>query len=548
MDPLSLHPHKTMLTEQYRQGKISRREFMRLSALMGVSLGAASLASPWNTAWAQASTPQRGGMLKVASVIHKLSNPAQISWGKTANILRQVAEYLTVTGPDNITRPFLARDWLASEDLKTWTFNLRRGIHFNNGDEFTADDVLFTLNLWLNKDAKSSMLGLVGGYLSPSGIEKTGPYQIVLHLKRPEIGLPEHFFHYPAFILNHRTFEGDFRKAPHGTGPYTLETYKESEIAVLKARPDYWQMGTDGKPLPYLEGMTFLEIGSESVPQLAALQSGEVDMIDLSDSGNPSVMLAAKKDPNLAVRSVTTSQVRVLRMRTDTAPWNDNRVRLALKYCQRREKILKLAYFNEGMLGQDFHVYPGHPEYCPQPTPTYDPDKARALLKEAGFPEGIRVELSVGSDWSDVMRFAEILQEDAGPAGMNIQIKAMPVSQYWEQWTELSLGITPWTHRPLSSMVLSLAYGLDDQGQPVAWNETKWVDSEFQSLLNQANGILDIEKRRKIFCRLEAIQQERGSIGIAFWQNLWMVTSKKLKGVSAHPNLYMLFNQAYFEA
>jgi peptide/nickel transport system substrate-binding protein len=487
-------------------------------------------------------------MLKVASVIHKLSNPAQISWGKTANILRQVAEYLTVTGPDNITRPYLARDWQTSEDLKTWTFNLRRGIRFNNGDEFTADDVLFTLNLWLNKDAKSSMLGLVGGYLSPSGIEKTGPYQIVLHLKRPEIGLPEHFFHYPAFILNHRTFEGDFRKAPHGTGPYTLETYKESEIAVLKARPDYWQMGTDGKPLPYLEGMTFLEIGSESVPQLAALQSGEVDMIDLSDSGNPSVMLAAKKDPNLAVRSVTTSQVRVLRMRTDTAPWNDNRVRLALKYCQRREKILKLAYFNEGMLGQDFHVYPGHPEYCPQPTPTYDPDKARALLKEAGFPEGIRVELSVGSDWSDVMRFAEILQEDAGPAGMNIQIKAMPVSQYWEQWTELSLGITPWTHRPLSSMVLSLAYGLDDQGQPVAWNETKWVDSEFQSLLNQANGILDIEKRRKIFCRLEAIQQERGSIGIAFWQNLWMVTSTKLKGVSAHPNLYMLFNQAYLEA
>ena len=110
MSPRSLHPHQEVFSEQYRQGKISRREFMRLSSLVGVSLGAASLALPWETAWAQASTPQRGGMLKVASVIHKLSNPAQISWGKTANILRQVAEYLTVTGPDNITRPFFFKD------------------------------------------------------------------------------------------------------------------------------------------------------------------------------------------------------------------------------------------------------------------------------------------------------------------------------------------------------------------------------------------------------------------------------------------------------
>jgi peptide/nickel transport system substrate-binding protein len=123
----------------------------------------------------------------------------------------------------------------------------------------------------------------------------------------------------------------------------------------------------------------------------------------------------------------------------------------------------------------------------------------------------------------------------------------MPVSQYWEKWTELKLGITPWTHRPLGTMVLNLAYGLDDQGQPVAWNETKWVDNEFDQLLLEANGTLDVGRRKDIFCQLEKIQQERGSIGISFWQNLWMVTSRKLEGVGAHPNLYMLFNEAYFE-
>ena len=542
-----IHPQLAELAAQYCQGKVSRREFLRLSALVGASVGATVFMPPRGASWVQASVPRRGGVLKVASVVHKMSNPAQISWGKSSNILRQVAEYLTITGTDNITRPLLARDWQAGDDLKTWTFNLRRGIKFNNGDKFTADDVIFTLNMWLDKDVKSSMLGLVGGYLSTDGIEKTSDYQVKLHLKRPEIGLPEHFYHYPAYILNHRTFDGDFRKAPHGTGPYTLETYKETEIAVLKARKDYWQKGADGKPLPYLEGMTFIELGTETAPQLGALKSGEVDMIDLADAGSPDIMLAAKKDPNLVVQPVTTSQVRVLRMRTDMEPWKDNRVRQAIKLCQRRDKILKLAYFDEGMEGQDFHVYPNHPEYCPQPTPEYNPGKAEALLKEAGYPDGLKVELNAGADWSDVMRFAEILKEDAKPAGLDIDIKAMPVSQYWEKWTEVGLGITPWTHRALGTMVLNLAYGLDSQGRPVAWNETRWVDPEFNRLLTQANGTLDVGRRKKIFCELEKIQQERGSIGIAFWQNLWMVTHKKLKGVKPHPNLYMLFNEAYLE-
>ena len=540
-----IHPQ---LADQYREGKVSRREFLRLSALVGASVGATALVPTWGPSLAWASAPRRGGVLKVASVVHKMSNPAQISWGKASNILRQVAEYLTVTGTDNITRPLLAEDWQASDDLKTWTFNLRRGIRFNNGDEFTADDVVFTMNLWLNKDVNSSMLGLVGGYLSPQGIEKTGKYQVTLHLKRPEIGLPEHFFHYPAFILNHRTFEGDFRKAPHGTGPYRLKTYKEAEIAVLEARNDYWQKGADGKPLPYLDGMTFIEIGTETAPQLASLMSGEVDMIDLADAGSPDIMLAAKKDSNLMVQAVTTSQVRVLRMRTDMDPWKDNRVCRAIKLCQRRDKILKLAYFNEGVEGQDFHVYPGHPEYCPQPTPEYNPEKARALLNEAGYPDGIKLELNAGADWSDVMRFAEIFKEDARPAGLELVIKTMPVSRYWEKWTEVGLGITPWTHRSLSTMVLNLAYGVDDEGRPVAWNETRWVDQEFNQLLNQANGTLDVDRRKQIFCKLEKIQQERGSIGIPFWQNLWMVTGKKLKGVKPHPNLFMLFNEAYLEA
>lgn len=545
----NLHPRLPELVDHYQKGKLSRRAFLRYSALLGVSLAAASsvIGVPWPRR-SVAAQIRRGGTLKISSQIQKVTHPAQFSWIMPSNQLRHVIEYMTVIGPDNITRPCLAESWSASEDLKTWTFNLRQGVKFSNGDDFGAADVIFTINQWLNKDVKSSMLGLMGAYLEQTGVEKVSAHQIKLHLKRPEIAVPEHFFHYPAPILNHKTFEGDFLKAPHGTGPYTLETYKEGELCVIKARTDYWQKGADGKPLPYLEGMKFVDMGAEQAPQIAALKAGEIHLLDASDNPGPAVMMAVKGDANIAVLPVTTGTTRVLRMRVDMKPWSDNKVRQALKLCQHREKILGLAYHGEGMEGQDVHVYPKHPEYCQKPTPKYDPDKAKALLKEAGYADGLEVSLAVASDWTDVVRYAEILKQDAAPAGFKINIKTMPASQYWEKWTEVDLGVTPWTHRPLGTMILNLGYTADAEGKPVAWNETRWVDKEFGELLTKANGILDVEERRKVFCDIEQIMMDRGPVGIAYWMNTWMCTSTKLKNVQAHPNLYMLFNEAWLEA
>ncbi len=97
-------------------------------------------------------------------------------------------------------------------------------------------------------------------------------------------------------------------------------------------------------------------------------------------------------------------------------------------------------------------------------------------------------------------------------------------------------------------MVLNLAYIADAQGKPVPWNESRWVDTEFSDLLATANGTLDVEARRQIFCNLEQIQMDRGSIGIAWWQNIWMVYRNNVMDVSAHPTLYMLFNNVWKKA
>ena len=541
-----VHPEIPGLVDQLEKKKISRREFMRYATLLGVSaLAASQIAGLPSPTKAFAAAPKRGGTLKISSQVQKITHPAQFSWVAPTQVARQVGEYLTKTDGKNITHPYLLENWKVSDDLKTWTLNLRKGIKWNNGDEFTSDDVVFTFNQWMNKDVGSSMLGLVGEYLDVSGVERVDTYQVKLNLKKAEIAVPEHLFHYPAIVLNHKAFEGDFTKQPVGTGPYTLESYLPGERALVKARKDYWQKGADGKPLPYMDAMEFIDMGSEMPPQIAAIKAGEIDLIDLGDSAGVDVFQALRNDSNITITPATTASTRVLRMRVDLKPWDNEKVRLALKLCQHHEKLLSLVYFNEGLQGQDFHVYPLHPEYCDKPIPKYDPQRAKQLLKEAGYPNGLEINLAVGSGWPDIVRYAEILQQDAAPAGFKVKINTMPNSQYWEKWTEVDLGITPWMHRPIGTMVLNLAYIADDAGKPVPWNETRWTDEEFSRLLTEANGLINVDERRKVFCKLEEIQMQRGSIGIPYWRNQWFVTRKRVRNVVGHPSVYMLFNEVW---
>lgn len=565
-----MHSYIPELRDQLERGKISRREFLRYSSLLGLSLAAAKAIAacapateeamaptspaatvtspavptdaPAPTATAVSGLPKRGGTMRVADSVFGLDHPARIS-GSQSDMLRNVLDYLTFTDKDNITTPKLAESWEASEDLKTWTFNLRQDITWSNGDPFNADDVVFTIKEWLDPEVGSSIAGLMD-YLTPEGVEKVDDHTVRLHLDRPQLAVPEHLYHYPAVILNHRTFEGNYLDDRTSLGPFTLEEWIPEERVVLNRYDDYWMDGLDGESLPYLDQIVFLDLGSDRSAWVAAFKS---DQIDYYDGPLPPEWQALKDDPTAQVLPLLSSQTRIVRMRADVEPWSDNRVRMALKLCQDRERILRLAYFDQGGIGQDCHVAPIHPTYMEVPTPKYDPERARALLEDAGFPNGLDVEMAVPSNREDIVSFAEVLKEDAEPAGLRITLNTMPDSSYWPIWTEVDLGITSWGHRPLPVMLFPLAYGCSD-GEVAAWNETHWCDQEFQEILAQAQSTLDIEERKKLIGQLQVIQQERGTIGLSYWQNVWIITKKGWQGLQPHPSEYTHLETAWFDS
>jgi peptide/nickel transport system substrate-binding protein len=547
------HPYIPELKYQYEVGKISRREFLRNATLLGMSVASASTflagcggqqatQAPAEGGEGAAGGIQRGGTWKSSMKLQLLDHPARLSWVEGANIVRQVCEYLTETGPDNITRPYLLEKWEASDDVKTWDLYLRQGIKWNNGDDFTAEDVMFTFGQWLDEDVGSSMLGLLAYLRGMQDIEKVDDHHIRLHLQYGDIAVPEHLFHYPAVIL-HRDFEGDIIKQPVGTGAFTLEEYAEGERAVFKRREDYWQMGEDGEPLPYLDELIYVSTDKDA--GVAALQSGQVD--SLYDP-RPSDWETLKDVDGLTVRPVSTSQTLVLRMRVDLEPWNDVRVRNALKLCQDREKTLRLAYFGQGDLGLDAHVAPIHPAFCEKPIPEYQPEEAQALLQdwadEMGVDLPLKVTLATKNDQAEP-EIAQVLKESAAEAGFDITLDITEPGGYWDRWTEVDLGITSWTHRPLATMVLPLAYTEEAIGN---WNETRWTDPEFEELLREAQATLDVEERRSLYCKIEDIMQERGPIGIPFWKSVWNITASEFKNVKAHPTAYDLMYDVWKEA
>lgn len=555
-DPKQHHPGVEMLKDALADGSCSRREFVRNAALLGVSAPLAySMASHVvGEEVLPAIIPKvhakKGGVLRFGMVVQEMTDPATFDWVERSVIARHIVEYMVETGPDNVTRPYLARKWSASDDLRTWVFKLKRGVKWSNGDDFTADDVVANFERWLDPATGSSNLGLFSAMVRDTGrkdnegnaikemipgvVERKNKHTVQLNLPKPSLSMPENLYNYPAAIV-HRDFDEtgkNLSKNPVGTGPYELAEFRVGEIAVLKKRSGrYWAGDVN------LDEVRVIDLGQDAGAYLSAIASRQIDaMYELKLD----TVEAAKQIPGVSLQQIATHKTGVIRMNVNNKPFDDWRVRRAVQLCCDAQRNLDIAHQGLGIVGEHHHVAKTHPEYFKLAPFKQDIPQAKKLLAEAGYgpSKPLRISCNIGNtDGNWEQNSVAVLKEDVAKAGVILSLNVMPAAKYWDEWDKAPFSITSWTHRPLGTMVLSLAYR-----SGVPWNETGYNNPEFDKALDEAEALLDVRKRRVKMEKVQQILQDDAIMVQPFFRSVFTAVTSRVQNLQIHPTLYYRFH------
>jgi peptide/nickel transport system substrate-binding protein len=434
------HPYLPELADLLRQGRVNRRDFLRTATLLGMSATAAYAMAGSITGEgvavksAMAQSPKMGGSLRVAMAVQEMTDPATFDWVEKSNVARFIVEHLTRTGADNITRPYLAEGWEASEDLKTWRFTARKGIKWSNGDEFGSADIAHTVNRWLDPATGSSNLGLFSPMVEevdgkkqgiPGAVEVVDDYTVQFNLNSAALAMPENFYNYPTAITHRgfgKDYEADLSANPIGTGAFELAEFAVSQKAVLRKARDWW-----AGPF-YLDEIQYIDLGNDSNAQIGAIASDQVDMTYNTPVDQLDVV---RRLPNVELHEAVTAQTGVMRMRTTEAPFDNIHVRKAVQLCADRAEMLEVAHRNAGQVAADYHVCQIHPEYFDLPGPTRNIEEAKAELAKGGFEGGIDIEIVVGDTqgpWETAQCEALAAQCKSGRASTSASTRCRPTS------------------------------------------------------------------------------------------------------------------------
>jgi peptide/nickel transport system substrate-binding protein len=544
------HPYLAELLSGHAAGRVSRREFLRTATLLGASAGAAyAMIGLPEAAFAQTAKP-KGGTLRVETTVYDVNAPATATTTAHPMIYAQVVEHLTRTGADNVTRPHLLEAWEPSEDLKTWVLRVRPGVKWHSGRDFTADDVVWNLRRLVADETGSSVLGLMKPYLltevdtgeknedgsakirhdlwAENAIERTDAMTVTLNLSTPQLAIPEHLNHYPAVMLDPEG-GGTFGVGANGTGAFTLTELDVGRRAVIEAVAGYWGEG------PYLDRVEFIDVGGGDQAIINALLSGQVHG---AFQVQPEYAAPLDARPNLVRHDVTTADTAITRMNVTHKPFDDPRVRKAFRLAIDPARAAEVAFGPFATPAEHHHVSPIHPEYATLAPWVRDVAAARALLAEAGYPDGVTVELTIQQNPPHHLRSATVMQEMWKEAGITCDINVVPNPQYWDVWTTAPLGTTVWAHRPLGVINLSLAYR-----SGASWNESGYANPAFDALLTQAEALPDPEQRRMVMADIQALLQEDGPIIQTYWKKLVTYYDRDVVGFAMHPTYQVFFNE-----
>lgn len=485
-----------------RAKRATKREFMQYALAAGVTVSAAS--AMW-TEKVAAATPKKGGTFRIG--LHDGNTSDQLDPGKYQSVgeiqlAHTARSYLTEITSENGLGPDMATSWSASDDAKSWVFELNKDATFHNGKKFTANDAVASLNHHRGDKTTSAAKPLLAAV---TDIKADGDHTIKIDLDQGFADLPWIMTDYHLTMLPAKDDGTIEWESGVGAGPYKIVN-NEPGVSMALERHDGWH-----REGAYFDKIDFTVLNDPNARQ-TALVTGDVDSITSVDLKTLSLL---KRDKNISIDNTPSGSAITLPMFCDVDPYSNNDVRLALKHSIDREEIVQKILFGTGTPGNDFHVSPNMPYWPDIEQRTYDPDKAKHHLKKAGM-DSLNVELSAAdSVLPGAVDMCVLFSERAKAAGINLKVKREPNDGYWSDvWLKKPFVFVKWGARPTPDNMFTLAYKDD-----AAWNEAHWKHPRFNELLLQAKAELNDTLRAEMYREMCQISRDEGGTIIPIFVN-----------------------------
>ncbi|MDX6549167.1 MAG: peptide/nickel transport system substrate-binding protein [Gaiellales bacterium] len=484
------------------------------SPLVAAACGGSSTSSTAGSTGA--GKPVRGGTLRAGYIgggTAETLNPYIAVTPIDEARVQSLYDPLVLTNADLSSSPGLALEWNANADATEYVVKLRPGVEFHNSKTFGADDLIYSIRL-MAKPANFGSVPFVQG-IDLKGLQKIDATTVKIPLLYPDADLAANFVYYNTWIV--QDGETDFTN-PVGTGPFMFESFKPGTQSVFKRNPNYWVTGK-----PYADALQITTI-DDNTARLDALLSGQIDLMAQLAGAQAK---AHQASGDITVLLAKSPQPLMFYMDTTQKPFTDNNVRLAMKLIADRPALVAGAISGFGTVGNDI-VGAGLPFYDTQlPQRVQDIAQAKSLLHKAG-QDNLTVTLMTSPVISGFVESATLLSQQAKAAGVNIQLKQVPPSSYYNPqllYLKMAFAQTQW---PPPSLKFFYLQALSSKA---AYNETHWNDKAWNDLLFKAIGELDQTKAQDYWNQVQEIQYNQG--GYLSWTNADWVDgiSNKVKGL-----------------
>lgn len=464
-------------------GRPGRRPAAPAVLLMAMSL---SLVLGLAAGMAAAQQPTRGGHLTIAQSAEPpvLDTSATNATAAATIMHHNVLEGLVKVNRDGQIVPGLAESWTVSPDATEFVFHLRRGVRFHNGQPFTAADVKAKFERALDPDSGHTSQHY---YSAIAAIETPDDYTVVFRMSVPDAEFLYNLTRHDS-VIPPAGYGAAQSTHPIGTGPFRFVEWVRGSHVRLERFDDYYIPG-----LPYLDGVTVRFITDPNA-QVAALLAGDIDAIGGATTADQAFRV--QQAPGFKVIQGPSTVAVLLAMNNSRPPLNDVRVRRAITHAVNRQEVLEGTEFGFGQL-IGAHMTPSEPYYLDLTGMyPYDRERARALLAEAGYPDGFRLKMSLPTAYTYAVRAGEIMAQQLAQVGIQVDIELVE----WATWLSRIYGQADYD---LTVMGHANALDIDNYGNPNYY--FRYDSPEAQALLEEARRTGSEEMRRELYQRLQQV-------------------------------------------